>query len=165
MGLPWPNYPDHIAGDEQTESPTKHHQSLLGGERGTNLARRLETDSSRNLFVHIAASDVAAFGRVSALAGGAIAGVTDGTLSTILTYTASAETRLTRISVSGTVYAKYQIFLNTVLIETKRSGPDRSMDFTFTIPLGLDAGNILDVKVTHYGAGVVADYEATIYGA
>lgn len=165
MGLPWPNYPDHIGGDEQTESPTKHQQSLLGGERGTNLARRLETDSDRNLYVRIAADDVAPPSVVSALAGSAITNVADGVLSTIVTHTAVAATKVTRISVSGTVYAKFQIFLNSVLVETKRSGPDRSLDFVFTAPLGMDAGHILDIKVTHYGPGVLADFESTIYGA
>lgn len=165
MGLPWPNYPDHIGGDEQTESPTKHHQSLLGGERGTNLARRLETDSDRNLYVRIAADDVAPPAVVSPLAGGAVTNVPSGTPTTILTYTAAVAARLTRISVSGTDYAKFELFLNTALIETKRSGPDRSLDFNFTAPLGMDAADVLDVKVTHYATGVLADFESTIYGA
>jgi len=165
MGLPWPNYPDHIGGDEQTESPTKHQQSLLGSERGTNLARRLETDSDRNLHVRISASDVDAPAQVAALASSGVTNVPDGVLTTILTYTAVAAMRLTRISVSGTDYAKFQIFFNTVLIETKRTGPDRSLDFTFTAPLGMAASDILDVKVTHYAPTVLADFESTIYGA
>lgn len=165
MGLTWPNYPDHIGGDEQTESPTKHQQSLLGGERGTNLARRLETDAARNLYVRIAADDVAPPARVSALASDDVANVPNGSLTTILTFTAAADTRVTRISVSGTDYAKFQVFLNTVLLETKRSGPDRSLDFAFVAPLGMDAGNVLDIKVTHYAPTVLADFESTVYGA
>lgn len=165
MGLNFPNYPEHIQGDEPTYAPTKSDRTLLGAERGTQLARRLETDSSRNLYVRIAADDVAPPAQVSALASGPVTNVTNGTLTTILTYTAGAATRVTRISVSGTDYAKFQIFLNTVLIETKRSGPDRSLDFTFVAPLGLASGNVLDVKVTHYAPGVLADFESTIYGA
>lgn len=165
MGLPWPNYPDHIGGDEQTESPTKHQQSLLGAERGTNLARRLETDSNRNLYVRVAADDVAPPATVSALAGGSIINTPNGVLTTILTYTATAATKLTRVSVSGTDYAKFQLFFNSVLIETKRSGPDRNVDFLFAAPLGMVATNILDVKVTHYAPGVLANFESTIYGA
>lgn len=165
MGLLWPNYPAHMPGDEQTESPTKHHQSLLGSERGTDFARRLETDADRNLYVRIAGDDVAPPARVSALASDDVTAVPDGVLTTILTYTAATAVRLTRISVSGTDYAKFQIFLNTVLIETKRSGPDRSLDFLFTAPLGMDATDILDVKVTHYAPTVLADFESTVYGA
>lgn len=165
MALNWPNYPENVGGDEPTASPTKNQNSLLGAERGTQFARRLETDANRNLYVRIAADDVAPPATVSALASDDATSVPNGSLTTILTYTAASDTRLTRISVSGTDYAKFQIFLNTVLIETKRSGPDRSLDFAFTAPLGLVAGQILDVKVTHYAPGVLADFESTIYGA
>lgn|SRR3990167_3954200 len=166
MGLLFPDYPADVqGGDEPTHAPTKNDRSLLGAERGNDQTRRLETDSDRNLYVRIAADDVAAPARVSALASDDVTSVPDGSLTTILTYTAAAATRLTRISVSGTDYAKFQIFLDTVLIETKRSGPDRSLDFSFTSPLGLDVGQILDVKVTHYAPGVLSDFESTIYGA
>lgn len=165
MGLLWPNFPlDVQGGDEVTFAPTKNDRSLLGAERGTQLTRRLETDDSRNLFVHIASDDVAPPRRVDALAGNGITAVPDNVLTTILTYTAIDEIRLTRISVSGTVYAKFQIFLDTVLLETKRSGPDRSLDFNFDVPLGMDAGQVLDIKVTHYGPGILGDFESTVYG-
>jgi hypothetical protein len=83
----------------------------------------------------------------------------------VATFTAGADTKLTRVSVSGTDYAKFQLYKNTVLIETKRSGPERSLDFVFSVPLNLLSGDILDVKVTHYAPGVLADFESTIYGA
>lgn len=165
MALNWPNYPENVGGDEPTVAPTKNDRGLLGAERGTQFTRRLETDASRNLFVHVAADDVSAPAQVSALASNGVVNTPDGSLTTILTYTAVAAMRLTRISVSGTDYAKFQIFLNTVLIETKRSGPDRSLDFIFTAPLGMAASDVLDVKVTHYAPGVLADFESTIYGA
>lgn len=168
MGYTWPNFPlDVQGGDEVTFAPTKNDRSLLGAERGTQFTRRLETDISRNLFVNIAAVDANIFvpSSVSALAGGSVTNIPDNTLTTILTYTAVVTTRLTRIGVSGTDYAKFQIFLNTVLIETKRSGPDRSLDFIFTSPFGLVIGDVLDVKVTHYAPSVLADFETTIYGA
>lgn len=165
MGLNWPNYPEHIAGDEQTESPQKHQQSLLGAERGTQLARRLETDSERNLYVHVAADDTVAPTSVSALAYDDVTGIPASTTTTILTYTAPAAKKLTRIAVSGTDYAKFQLFLNAVLIETRRSSPERSLDFLFTSPLALAASDILDVKVTHYAPGVLADFESSVYGA
>lgn len=167
MAYTWPNYPENVGGDEPTTSPNKNQNGLLGSERGTQFTRRLETDASNNLFVRIGAIDPLLFvpSNVSALAGSSITGVTASTLSTILTYTAATAKRLVRIGVSGTDYAKFQLFLNTVLIETKRSGPDRSLDFAFTSPLSLAIGDILDVKVTHYAPGVSADFESTIYGA
>lgn len=165
MALNWPNYPENVGGDEPTASPTKNQNSLLGAERGTQFARRLETDADRNLFVRVASDDVAPPASVSALASDSESNVPDGVLTTVLTYTAPADVRVTRISVSGTDYAKFQIFLNTVLVETKRSGPDRSLDFTFVAPLGMASGQILDVKVTHYAPGVLADFESTVYGA
>lgn len=165
MALNWPNYPENVGGDEPTVAPTKNDRGLLGAERATQFTRRLETDANRNLYVRVAADDVAPPATVGALASDSVVGVTNGVLTTVLTYTAVANVRLTRISVSGTDYAKFQLFLNTTLVETKRSGPDRSLDFIFTAPLGLDAGDILDVKVTHYAPGVSADFESTVYGA
>lgn len=165
MALNWPNYPENVGGDEPTVAPTKNDRAILGAERGTQFSRRLETDVDRNLYVRVAADDVAPPAQVSALAYDDVTNVPDGTLTTILTYTAAAATRLTKIVVSGTDYAKFQIFLDTVLIETRRSGPDRSLDFTFTAPLGMAIGQILDVKVTHYAPAVLADFESTLYGA
>lgn len=101
---------------------------------------------------------------VSPLAVGSALNVPASTLTTIVTYTAVAATSITRISVSGTDYAKFQLFKNTILIETKRMSPERSLDFIFTNPLGLATTDILEVKVTQYATGVLADYESTIYG-
>jgi hypothetical protein len=101
---------------------------------------------------------------VSALAVGSATNVPDSTLTTIVTYTAIAATQITRIGVSGTDYAKFQLFKNTVLIETKRMSPERSLDFIFTNPLDLATSDVLEVKVTQYATGVLADYESTIYG-
>jgi len=171
VGLEFPTYPGEVSdGDEHSYSPHKTKDSLLGTERGTDFTRRLETDVDRNLYVHLAADDTSLPGgtgipgSVDALAVGAQLGVGSTLLTTIVTYTAAALTKVTRISTSGTVYAKFQLFKNTTLIETKRSGPDRSMDFLFTSPLKLAIGDIIDVKVTHYQTGELADFEATIYG-
>lgn len=103
--------------------------------------------------------------KVTPLAGNGITNVPAGVLSTIVTYTAPADKSLTSITVSGTVYAKFQLFLNTILIETRRGGPERTMVFEFNSPLQLNSGNILDVKVTHYTTGQTAEFESTVYGA
>jgi len=165
MALNWPNYPENVGGDEPTVAPTKNDRALLGAQRGTQFTRRIETDTDRNLYVHIAADDVAAPASVSALAYDEATSVPASTLTTILTFTAASATKITRIAVSGTDYAKFQLFLNTTLIETRRSSPERSMDFVFESPLALDAADIFDVKVTHYAPGVLADFESTLYGA
>jgi hypothetical protein len=111
-------------------------------------------------------TDASAAGlEVRALAGGAVTGVTDGTLTTIVTFTASApKTLISSVTVSGTLYAKFDLFLNAVLLETRRSGPERTLTFAFTHPLKIVATDILDVKVEHYNVGQVADFESTVYG-
>lgn len=102
---------------------------------------------------------------VSPLAVGAVTNVPANALTTIVTFTAAAATKITRIGVSGSEYGKFQLFLNTVLIETRRTSPERSTDFLFNSPFALAASDILDVKVTQYATGTQSDYEATVYGA
>lgn len=94
---------------------------------------------------------------------GAIGTVPSDTLTTILTLTAATKHKLVRIACSGEVYAKYQLFIDTVLIETRRSGPERTIDFTFSPTLLLNNGQILDVKVTHFYTGDALNFESTLY--
>jgi hypothetical protein len=101
---------------------------------------------------------------VTAIAGGSVSGVNASSQTTVVTYTAAANKLVSLISVSGTVYAKFQLYLNTVLLETRRGGPDRTLTFEFNKPLQLNTGNILDVKVTHYQTGNTAEFESTVYG-
>lgn len=101
---------------------------------------------------------------VSPLATGAVTGVANSVLTTIVTYTAATPKTISRISSSGTLYAKFQLFFNTLLIETYRSGPERTIQFLFPSPLSMEAGDILDVKVTHYYTPETGDFEATVYG-
>jgi hypothetical protein len=151
MGLHFPSYPgDTSDGDERADSPKKTTPSLLGTERGTDYTRRIETDSSRNLYVRVAQDDSVAGLSVTALAAGAVVGITDGSLTTILTYTAPTSKKVSKIQAGGTLYAKFQLFVNTTLIATKRSGPE--------------ASDIIDVKVTHYHTGELGDFESTLYG-
>lgn len=101
---------------------------------------------------------------VTALAGNAITNVPDTMLMTIVTYTAPTPIHITQITCSGTVYAKFQLFLNTVLMETRRGGPERTVVFEFNNPLQLQANDILDVKVEQYNVGQTADFDSTVYG-
>lgn len=103
--------------------------------------------------------------QVTALAGNSITGVVNNVLSTIVTYTAPSDKKVSQVVVSGTVYAKYQLFFNTVLMETRRGGPDRTLVFEFNNPLRMLTGDILDVKVIHFDTTNTADFESTVYGA
>ena len=47
-------------GDQSVQSPAHRSESLLASERGSDATRRLETDSSNNLFVNIGAGSVSA---------------------------------------------------------------------------------------------------------
>lgn len=164
MGKLFPNYPGDVQdGDEPSQSPNKTHKSVLGVERGTQYTRRIETDASSNAYVHVAADDTNV--PVSASATGSLTSVTANTLSTIATHTPVAAYKLSKISCSGTHYAKYQLFINSTLIDTKRSGPERSLEFTFPTGLSVSASAPVEIKVTHYQAGQLADFNATIYGA
>jgi hypothetical protein len=101
---------------------------------------------------------------VTAVAVGAQTNVSDTTQVTVATLTANGTNRLVQIVCSGTGYAKYQIYINSVLKETKRSGPDRNVVFLYDHPIDLNAGDVVDIKAIHYNTGVQEDFEATIYG-
>jgi hypothetical protein len=165
MALEFPKYPGDVSdGDEHSHSPHKTHDSILATERGTDYTRRIETDANRNVYVNVA-SNSALPASVDTLATGTQTGVAANLLTTIVTFTAGSAKKITKVSVSGTEYAKFQLFKNTGLIETKRTGPDRSVDFIFNSPLVMNTGDILDVKVTHFYIGNTLEVEASIYGA
>lgn len=100
---------------------------------------------------------------VNSVLTGSIGSVPDNVLTTILTLTDSIDHKITRISCSGSDYAKYQLFINSILKETRRSSPERTIDFIFNSPLLLSSGQILDIKVTHYYTGDLGQFESTIY--
>jgi hypothetical protein len=164
VGAQRPINPD-LNGDESAVSPRQAQPGLLGHLRGTDQTKRIEADSSGNVYVNVAADATALPGSVNALASGSISALPDATVATIVTYTAPSAKRITRIACSGTIYGTYKLFLNTVLIETKRSSPNRSIDFNYSSPLLLSTSDILDVKVTHQFVGHLEDFEATVYGA
>lgn len=164
MGAQRPVNPD-LNGDESAVSPRQAQPGLLGHVRGTDQTKRIEQDSSGNLYVHVADDDTDVPSSVSPLASGSITAVPAATTTTIVTYTAVSSKRVTRISVSGTIYGTYQLVLNLAVIETKRSSPDRSLDFKFDSPLLLNASDILDIKVTHHYTGHLEDFNSTVYGA
>jgi hypothetical protein len=92
-----------------------------------------------------------------------VTSIADGTLTTILTHTAAAEENISLIACSGCDYAKFQIFIDTVLKGTKRSGPSSNVEWNYPFPLALDSGQVLDVKVTHFDSLNTHNFEAGLY--
>ena len=89
--------------------------------------------------------------------------ISDGSLTTILTHTAVAEENIIYIGCSGCDYAKFQIFIDTVLKGTLRSGPSSNAVWSFSFPLALNDTQVLDIKVTHFDTLNTHDFEAALY--
>lgn len=103
----------------------------------------------------------------SVAATGSVTNIADNTLTTIVTvaFSAGVFENLAIVSVSGDDYAKYYLVLNTVTIDTRRSGPDRNLQFDFTgAPLALVSGDVIDIKVEHFSVGQLLDFDSTVYG-
>ena len=113
------------------------------------------------------ADDVAHAGNspVTALATGNNAALASSTLGTVVTHTASGQQSVSRIAGSGTFPAEWTLVLNSVILETKRSGPDYKVEFLFNGPLTIPDTQVLDIKVEHLDAANTRDFNATIYGA
>jgi hypothetical protein len=101
---------------------------------------------------------------VTAVAVGEATSVPSETLTTILTLTANGINMITTISFSGEDYAKYGLYINSGLIDTMRTGPQRNGRFYFEHPYTLESGDVVDVKVTHWFSGETLDFESTMYG-
>ena len=84
------------------------------------------------------------------------------TITTVATMTANGFDHVTKISCSGQESALWQLFINSVLVDTKRGG--LNIEFVWANPLSLTATNVLDVKVTHFYTGETPTFDATIYG-
>jgi hypothetical protein len=98
---------------------------------------------------------------------GSVSNVAESTKTTIVSqaYVAGTFENLTLVSVSGEDYAKFFVTLNTVDLDIRRTGPDRNLTFTYTgAPYALSPGDVVDIKVEHYNAGQLVDFDATIYG-
>lgn len=162
MGWKFPITPPSD-GDDESVSPGSSGRSILGSDPVTGGTRRIIVNNGL-LQVGVGANTALPAG-VDTLATGAQTSVAANLLTTIVTYTAPSDKSITKISVSGTEYAKFQLFKNTALIDTKRSGPERSIEFVFINPLVMNPGDILDVKVTHFNSSNSIDVEASVYGA
>lgn len=96
---------------------------------------------------------------------GVATAVPASTQTTVLSYTATANTKLTNIICGGIDNAKWQVYIDSVLKITQRAANgDRNLHIPFTTPLLLANGSTIDVKVTHTFAGDVLDFESTLLG-
>jgi len=103
----------------------------------------------------------------SILATAVATNVSPSVLTTVLTLPIAGTIHVTEISCTGEDYAKFQVFVDTTLIETKRSGPDRDAIFEYLWPLKLLNGQVLDVKVIHFysnGGSYTSNFNCTVKG-
>jgi hypothetical protein len=97
---------------------------------------------------------------------GSVTGIAGSTKTTIVsqTYTANTFENVVMVSVSGTNQAKFFFTINGVDVDIRRSAPGYNLQFDFTgSPYALLPGDVVDIKVEHFGGGS-EDFEATIYG-
>ena len=76
--------------------------------------------------------------------------------------TANGFDHVTKISCSGEDYAEWRLYVNSVLIETKRGG--FNVEFQWDNPLSITSTNVLDVKVLHKITWDSLTFDSTIYG-
>ena len=157
-----PHLPDGT-GDDSVLSPNQNQPSDLLAERGTDRTVRAQADADGNQYVHIAKDSSAVGAGTAILATNKISGITSAMgEQTVLTYTITTERAITSVIVSGTIYAKAQIYKNLTRVDTMRMGPDRNLKFE---PFTVTSGDIIDIKVSHTRpAPTAGDYECTIRG-
>lgn len=162
MGEFWPKYPSDVNdGDEPTHAPTKSDRTLLGSERGTQYARRLETDSNRNLYTNIADDSRTE----SLLYSASLSGIAASTPTAFTAYTAPATKKVYRVEVSGEGAADYVLRVNSSTVGIKRTNLELNTTFVFDKGLSLAFGDSMDVVVDHCSIGHTKDFDLHIYGA
>ena len=94
---------------------------------------------------------------------GTLPTVVASTITTILSYTAGADTNISLITASGEAPAKFELFIGGVSKGALRSGPSRSVAWSFPFPLAQNNAIQIDIKVTHFFTGETFEFEAGIY--
>jgi len=89
--------------------------------------------------------------------------VTPDTLTTVTTMPANGVKWVTKILCSGEDNGKWELYIDSVRKATLRT-TDRNVAFDFNLPLKILAAEVLDVKVTYWGSGATANFQATIFG-
>jgi len=123
----------------------------------------VKTEGSSSDPIHVIAKGIST---VTFHNSGSVTNVPTSTKTTILTqlYVATTFENIVKVVVSGDVYAKFYLTVNSVDIDVRRSGPDRNLIFDFTgSSYALTTGDIVDIKVEHFDTGLY-NFESTIYG-
>lgn len=92
-----------------------------------------------------------------------VTSVSQDTETTIVTAPSNGEKYITKIICTGVVNARWDVYIDSVLMMTKRT-TDRTVDFDFSTPLKIAAASVVDVKATHHGPDLTADFQACILG-
>jgi hypothetical protein len=100
-----------------------------------------------------------------------VSSVADNTRVTVVTqaFVTDSFEKVIKISVSGSISAKYYLQLNTGSgyndIDTRRATPEKNLEFNFSdAPFALNSGDSIRVQVEHFNTGVLEAFEGTIYG-
>jgi len=100
----------------------------------------------------------------SILAKAVASSVASNVKTTVVTYTASADTYITELIGSGMEYGKWFVVVDSVDQAVRRGGSDRDVVWTFVNPLKINSGSVIDLKVEHFVSGQTPDFEGTIMG-
>ena len=94
---------------------------------------------------------------------GAVSGISQNTLTTVVTLPANGIKYITKIYCSGEENGRWEVYIDTVLKVTART-IDRQVNFDFNLPTKILATEVVDIKVIHFGPDTTADFDATIFG-
>lgn len=86
------------------------------------------------------------------------------TETTVVTLTANGIRNIAHISCSGDAYAEWYLYINSIKVETRRTGPSYNVEFYWGNPMSLITGTVIDVKVVHHYVAETATFNASIYG-
>ncbi len=86
-----------------------------------------------------------------------------GIMTTITTVPANGVKYLTKITCSGEENARWELYFDNILKETKRT-TNRTVDFEWNVPLKVLAAEVIDIKAEHFGPGSTSTLEATVFG-
>ena len=100
----------------------------------------------------------------SILAKAVASSVPSGVKTTVVTYSAGADTFITELIGSGMEYGKWYVVIDSVDQAIRRGGSDRDVVWTFVNPLKVLSGSVIDLKVEHFVTGQTPDFEGTIMG-
>lgn len=96
---------------------------------------------------------------------GTVTGLADSVLTTVVTFVAGANTRISHISCSGDGEAEFSLYVNTAKKDAQLSTTmNLSQEFRFNPMFGPNLNDVIEVKVINQSIGHLKNFEVTIYG-